>query len=143
MPAPYKLHHTSGRFDHALGKAAAIARANALEGEDPPLTEEELRDLGWRFTRLTPTEGRAAGLDVPRKGQRREAPASAPEFTRELDAWMRRRDHSIASAAAALTASDRSLKHWLTGQHLPHPDRQILLRVRMARDLEQAAEVAA
>lgn len=58
----YKLSNINGRFDHVYGKAAAVARANEIEGETG-LTENDLtREWGWKFKRLTPAQARAVGM---------------------------------------------------------------------------------
>lgn len=58
----YRLSNINGRFEHAASKAAAVARANEIEGETA-LTEADLtRDRGWTFRRLTPAQARATGM---------------------------------------------------------------------------------
>jgi len=58
----YKISNINGRFDHAYGKAAAVARANEIESETG-LDEKTLtRDYGWTFKRLTPAQARAVGM---------------------------------------------------------------------------------
>lgn len=57
----YKLSNINGRFEHAYGKRAAIARAAKIEGEGNP-TEQVMREYGWTFERLTPAQARAVGM---------------------------------------------------------------------------------
>ena len=63
MRVVYKLSNISGRYDHTVGKAAAVDRANEIDGTWG-LNAAALEDRGWAFTRLTPSEVRAIG-DIP------------------------------------------------------------------------------
>ena len=58
----YLAKNINGRFDHVRGKAAAIAYARQVEG-DETLTEAELvADYGWTFRRVSPAYARSVGM---------------------------------------------------------------------------------
>lgn len=57
----YKLQNINGRFDHAYGKKAAVARANEIDHEKN-LTTKQLEALGWTFKKLGAVTARSVGM---------------------------------------------------------------------------------
>ena len=57
----YKLSNINGRFDHAYGMAAAVARANEIDGSEG-LSKSALEGMGWTIKRCTPAQARAVGM---------------------------------------------------------------------------------
>lgn len=64
----YKLSNINGRFDHAYGLKAAVARANEIERETGLSKDTLTKEYGWTFKRLTAAQAAAVGM-VHRKGE--------------------------------------------------------------------------
>lgn len=61
----YRLENMNGRFDHAYGKKAAVARANEIDSKidgEKNRTAKELESLGWTFRKVSAAHARSVGM---------------------------------------------------------------------------------
>lgn len=59
----YRVALVNGRFDHVVGKAAALRCALELLGEDGPISEADLiREWGVKIERVSAAHARSVGL---------------------------------------------------------------------------------
>lgn len=58
----YKAHNINGKFNHLVGKTAAINYAREVE-KDGDLSEKDLTtQYGWTFTKVSASVAKAVGL---------------------------------------------------------------------------------